>query len=293
MNGKIMQIGFIGLGKMGRGLAVNLIKHGHQLHVYDLVESAVDAIVEAGAIGGTNPHAVAQTAQVLFTSLPKPTDVEAALLGPEGGLAALPDGAIAVDVSTIDPSTARKLADAADAQGKHFLACPLGKSPIHAAEGTEPIFAGGRQEVFESIRHLLEQIGHPVYYLGDVEQATAFKLISNLIGMTNIAVLAEGLALGQAAGIDPELLQRLLGDTGADSYQLRTRGPMILENDYTSRFSVRLTVKDLRVAMEMAQMWRQPVGLASLASNIYQSTVDQGYGEEDSMAIYKWYASSQ
>ena len=282
-----MQVGFIGLGRMGSGLARNLLKAGYSLHVYDINTQAVASLVALGAQSASSATELAHVSDVLFTSLPLPQDVENVLLGEMGCLSALPVDGVMIDVSTIDLQTARRLTDAATQSGKHFLACPLGKGPAQAAEGTEPIFAGGEHAIFERCKPLLDAVGKPVYYLGDVEQSTAFKLISNLIGFANMAVLAEGITLGLKAGIEPQQLQTLLADTGADSYQLKLRGPFILNEDYAPRFSVALTAKDLRLAVAMARAWDIEPSLGAQASAIYQQALTQGLGNEDAAAIYK------
>ena len=162
-------------------------------------------------------------------------------------------GATYIDVSTIDPATARKLSDAAEAKGIHFLECPLGKTPAHAEKAEEPIFAGGKKAVYEKMLETLQIIGKPVYYLGDVEAACALKLISNLIGMTNLAVLTEGIRIGEKAGIEPKYLLELLNDTGAKSFQMDVRGPWIAGGDFKSRFGLDLALKDVRLGCEMAK----------------------------------------
>ncbi|WAH35184.1 NAD(P)-dependent oxidoreductase [Alicyclobacillus dauci] len=283
-----MKISFIGLGRMGSGLAKNLIRNGFGVHLYDIREEAITSITSA--IGGKQAHNVSEAvtdADVVFTSVPLPADLESLLLGDGGVMTYMKQGSTVIDVSTIDPLTARRLSDIAAVRGIQYLECPLGKGPKQAEEGTEPIFAGGRKEVFEQHRAMLEKIGTPVYYLGDVEQSTAFKIISNLIGMTNMAILAEGLRLGERAGIDARLLHGLLAETGADSYQLRLRGPWLLEEDYAPRFSINLTVKDLRLGVEMAKAWSHPAEFSKLALKYFEISQAEGYGEEDTNAVYK------
>jgi 3-hydroxyisobutyrate dehydrogenase len=281
-----MQVGFVGLGRMGSGLATNLVKAGYTLKVYDVNQKAMASLVQVGAQPTNSARELARTCDVLFTSLPLPRDVENMLIGESGCLSVLPERSTVIDVSTIDPQTASRIAEAFTRAGRSFLACPLGKGPAHAAEGTSPIFAGGQKEVFEQHRGLLEKIGQPVY-LGSVEQSTAFKLISNLIAMTNMAVLVEGLALGAKAGIDLKQLQELLMTTGADSFQLQLRGPLILSDDYTPRFSIDLAAKDLRLGVAMAREWDIPVQFSKTAHETYRRAQEQGLGSEDVAAIYK------
>ena len=211
--GNIMLFGFIGVGAMGGGLARNLIRAGKQVLVFDLNPEAVKRTLEAGSTGkGAAELKELAAADVVFTSLPLPQHLEETMLGEKGLLKAMKSGAVYIDVSTIDPQTARKLSDAADAEGVKFLECPLGKTPAQAETAEEPIFVGGDKKVYEEMKPILEIIGSPLYYLGEVEASCALKLISNLIGMTNVAVLAEGIRIGEKAGIEPKFLLQLLDD---------------------------------------------------------------------------------
>ena len=283
-----MLFGFIGVGAMGGGLARNLIRAGMQVLVYDLNPDAVQKTLAVGVSGKAADNlSDLEGADVIFTSLPLPQHLEETMLGENGLLASMKAGATYIDVSTIDPQTARKLSDAAEARGIHFLACPLGKTPAHADKAEEPIFAGGNKEVFESMKPTLEIIGSPVYYLDDVESACAVKLISNLIGMTNVAVLAEGLRIGEKAGIDKKLLLELLDDTGAKSMQLDLRGPWIAEGDFATRFAVDLTAKDLRLGCAMAKAWGNDAKTMQVALDYYNLASAEGFGKEDCNAVYK------
>lgn len=283
-----MLCGFIGVGRMGGGLARNLIRAGYEVLVYDLSPEAVQKTIAAGTTG----RAVGNVrelgaAQVVFTSLPLPADVEKVMLGEGGLLNDMAAGSAYVDVSTIDPAAARNLAEAAEARGIRFLECPLGKTPAHAEKAEEPIFVGGKREVYESLKGLLEKIGAPVVYLGDVEASAAFKLISNLIGMANLAVLAEGLRLGEKAGIEANLLLNLLMDTGAKSFQMEVRGPWIARGDFANRFGLDLALKDLRLGCAMAEAWGNDPRAIKAALGYLREASAKGFGQEDCNAIYK------
>jgi len=282
-----MVFGFIGLGKMGGGLARNLIRSGYAVKVYDLNSTAIEKCVALGGHAANSAFEAAQDVETLFTSLPMPADLKKLLLGDSGLYKVMKPGATIIDVSTIDPQTARQLADAAYESNLRFLACPLGKGPAQAEEGSEPIFAGGKKEVYEELMPVLQKIGNPVYYVGDVEQSTAFKLLSNLIGMTNLTVLGECLHIGEKAGIQPALLQELLKDTGADSFQLRVRGPWILNNDYAPRFDVNLALKDVRLGVEMANLLNCSSQFCQLAVEQYVKAQHENLGKEDCAAVYK------
>ena len=283
-----MQFGFIGVGQMGGGLARNLIRAKKSVWVFDLNPEAVKATLAAGTTGrAAEKIEELAVADVVFTSLPLPQHLESVMLGPQGFLGRMKSGSTYIDVSTIDPLTARKLSDAAEAGGIHFLECPLGKTPAHAEKAEEPIFAGGKKAAFEMMLDTLNIIGKPVYYLGDVEAACAVKLISNLIGMTNLAVMAEGIRIGEKAGIDPKYLLELLNDTGAKSFQMDVRGPWIAGGDFKSRFGLDLALKDVRLGCEMAKAWGNDARTMHVALDYLKAGSSAGYGKEDCNAMYK------
>jgi len=283
-----MQFGFIGVGQMGGGLARNLIRAKKNVLVFDLNPEAVKATLAAGTTGqATEKIEELAGADVVFTSLPLPQHLESVMLGSNGLLCRMKPGSTYIDVSTIDPLTARKLSDTAEARGIHFLECPLGKTPAQAEKAEEPIFAGGKKAAFEMMLDTLNIIGKPVYYLGDVEAACAVKLISNLIGMTNLAVMAEGIRIGEKAGIDPKYLLELLNDTGAKSFQMDVRGPWIAGGDFTSRFGLDLALKDVRLGCEMAKAWGNDAKTMQVALDYLKAGSSAGYGKEDCNAMYK------
>lgn len=283
-----MIYGFIGVGRMGGGLARNLIRAGKEVLVFDLNPEAVQKALAAGKTGkaAKNVRELAP-ADVVFTSLPLPADIEGVMLGKEGLLNFMKEGSAHIDVSTIDPQTARRLADAAQARGIHFLECPLGKTPAHAEKAEEPIFVGGKKEVYEKMKDTLRIIGSPVIYLGEVEASAAFKLISNLIGMTNLVVLAEGIRIGEKAGIGPQKLVELLNDTGGKSFQSEVRGPWIASGDFANRFGLDLALKDVRLGCAMADRWGNQAKTMMVALSYFREASAKGLGNEDCNAIYK------
>jgi 3-hydroxyisobutyrate dehydrogenase-like beta-hydroxyacid dehydrogenase len=273
---------------MGGGLARNLIRADKEVLVFDLNPDAVAQTLAAGKTGKAAEKVEAlAAADVVFTSLPLPQHLESVMLGAKGLLAAMKTGATYIDVSTIDPGTARKLSDAAAARGIDFLECPLGKTPAQAETAEEPIFAGGDQAVFEKMKPTLKIIGDPVYYMGTVEAACALKLISNMIGMTNLAVLAEGMRIGEKAGIAPDFLLELLADTGARSFQMDVRGPWLAAGDFKSRFGLDLALKDVRLGCEMADSWGNDARAMKVALDYLKKGSAEGFGKEDCNAIYK------
>jgi 3-hydroxyisobutyrate dehydrogenase-like beta-hydroxyacid dehydrogenase len=273
---------------MGGGLARNLIRAGKEVLVYDLSPEAVQKTISAAA-SGKAAKSVRDMAgsDVVFTSLPLPGDVEGVMLGKDGLLSLMKAGSTYIDVSTIDPKTARKLSDAADSRKVHFLECPLGKTPAHAEKGEEPIFVGGKKDVYERMKGVLEIVGKPVIYMGEVEASSAFKLISNLIGMTNLAVLSEGIRIAQKAGIETQMFLELLADTGGKSFQAEVRGPWIAKGDFANRFGLDLALKDVRLGCEMAEVWGNSAKAMKVALEYFREASAKGFGKEDCNAIFK------
>lgn len=282
-----MKYGYIGLGLMGGPLARNLIRAGKDVLVFDLSEEAIARTLEAGTTGKAAKSAdELANCDVVFTCLPLPKHLEETMLG-EGLLSKMKPGSVYIDVSTIDPKTARKLAIFSNSKNINYLACPLGKGPAQAEKAEQPVFVGGEKEVYEKMLDTLKIIGNPICYVGSVEQAYAFKLISNMISLTNLAVLAEGIRIGEKAGIDGKLLIELLSETGSDSFQLKVRGPWIVAGDFANRFGVNLALKDVRLGCEMVDGWNYDARFAKLAKKFYEQAQEAGFGNQDSNAIYK------
>lgn len=283
-----MEFGFIGLGNMGGGLARNLIRAGKSVLVFDLNPEAIEKTLAVGTTGKAAKEANELAAcDVVFTSLPLPAHIDKVMLSEDGLLNSMKKGSTYIDVSTIDPASARKVSDACEAKGVNFLECPLGKNPAAAEAAEEPIFVGGKKEAYEAMKEILEIVGDPIIYMGEVEASAAFKLISNMVGMTNVAVIAESIKLGEAAGIAPKLMADLLEDTGGKSFQSAIRAPWIAEGDFAARFGLDLALKDVRLGCEMADDMGMDPKIMKDALAYFRQASEAGFGEEDCNAVYK------
>lgn len=280
----IRTIAVIGVGKMGGGIARNLAKAGLTVQVFDLSADAVQACVADGARAAESAIACVEGADLVITSLPMPNHVRDAYteLAP-----LLASGTICMDVSTIDPVTARELADDLTARELRFIACPLGKGPAQAAAGELPLFVGGDAATLDELAEVFSIIGDQVYRLGTVEAACTFKLVSNLIGMTNLAVLAEGYLLCHRAGVDDEAFANALADTGGWSYQAQLRLPWMMQGDFAPRFPMTLGLKDVRLAVDIAAQWGLAVPVGAAGMSQLAAAVANGYQGEDVNAMLK------
>ena len=283
-----MSIGFVGVGLMGGPLARNLIRAGKEVLVFDLSVEAVKITLDAGTSGkAAGSLEDLAGADVVFTSLPMPQQVESVMLGDEGLLAKMKSGAVHIELSTIDPQTSLKCSEAAAAKGIGFLQCTLGKTPAHAEKAEEPLFIGGDKALYEQLADIWPIIGSPSYYMGGVEASCAVKLISNMVGMANLAVLAEGMRAGEKAAIEKNVLVELLQDTGARSFQMDVRRPWIAEGDFNNRFGLDLALKDVRLGCEMARAWGLDLKAMEAVLELYKHASSAGHGKEDCNAVFK------
>lgn len=279
-----MKIAAIGVGNMGGAVARNLARNGIVVTAFDLNAAAVDRCRDVGVIGVESAQEAARDADVVLTSLPTTALVESVATEVLGEMR---EHAILVDISTINPETARKVENAAKDSGKRFVSCALGKTPEHAEHGEIPLFVGGDKGVIEELKALLEIMGNEVFIFADAAGATGFKLISNLVGMSNLVVLTEGLALARALKIDDDLFSQALSSTGAVSFQSEVRLPWLLAEDWAARFTVDLAAKDVGLAVGAAESvgLKTPTAHAALAQLNEASA--RGFGSEDAIAVAK------
>lgn len=277
-------LGFIGAGNMGGAVARNLARRGWAVRVYDPDSSAARACAEAGASAATTLADAVQNATHIVTSLPTPEILRTTV---EESLAVAPRGTTIVDISTIDPDSATSLENHCNGRGSTFVAAPLGKGPAQAETGDIPLFVGGDPATLDALEELFADLGTETHRMGSVQAATTFKVISNLLGMTNLAVLAEGLAMARRAGIADDVFDAALTQTGAASYQQHVRMPWILDADWSPRFGVDLALKDMRLAIDAAWRWKIALPVGSAAINQYAAASSRGYGHEDVIAVVK------
>jgi len=278
------KIGFIGAGKMGGPVARRLATGEFDVRVFDTSPAATEDCVAVGATKALSATDAVADADVVLTSLPLPEHVSSVW---KDAATHLSPGAIAVDLSTIDPGTAGDTSAFLAGHGIPFVSCALGKTPMAAEQGAVPLFVGGPAEAVARLRLLFARIGNKVYDFGTPEAAVTFKLVSNLIGMTNVAVLAEGYLLARRAGIDPGTFSAALEDTGARSFQSETRLPWLVAGDYGARFATRLAAKDVRLAVEAAARWELPTPVAAQGLSQLLAACAHGHADEDAVAVAK------
>jgi len=201
-----MRVGFIGLGIMGKPMARNLIKAGHDLVVYDVAPLPVEELAASGAARGESARDVAARSEVTITMVPDGPEVEAAVLGPSGALEGAAPGSVLVDMSSISPLVAQKVGAACDARGVGFLDAPVSGGEPKAIDGTLAIMVGGRQETFDRVLPLFQAMGSSATLTGPVGAGNVTKLANQIMVAVNIAGMGEALVLATKAGLDPEVV---------------------------------------------------------------------------------------
>jgi 3-hydroxyisobutyrate dehydrogenase len=275
------KIGFIGLGAMGGPMAMNLIKEGYALTVYDITEDRMGAAVEKGAETAGSCKEVAGKSEVIITMLPSSPNVKEAVLGEGGVIEGVRPGAIVIDMSTIDPITTREIAEKLSGRGVKMLDAPVARGVPAAVGGTLAIFVGGEEETFEKCKAILSTMGKDVDYVGQTGAGEVVKIVNNLILAVNVCALSEGLVLGIKAGVKPDVLFRALSNGSADSFALQNHFKKFVFKGKLGKgvFPVEYIIKDLNLALRTAESEHVPQYFGALALQAYESAVAAGYGD--------------
>lgn len=283
-----MKLGFIGLGKMGKPMAQNLLKAGHEIIVYNRSMQAVDDLVTRGARAASSPAQVGKYAEVVFLCLPVGQDVIKTITGEEGLLATMVKGTLIIDHSTIGPAESRLMFAACQEKGIGFLDAPVSGGVKGAEDATLSIMVGGDRQDFAKAEVLLHTIGKNIAYLGPSGSGNVMKLVNNLlVGITN-AALAEAFVLAVKNGLDPRMAFDILSNSSGDSSMLRRNLPnFVLERNFKPAFTLDMLNKDMALAEEMAVNQGVRLFMGSLAHQIGREAAAIGLGNEDMAAVIK------
>jgi 2-hydroxy-3-oxopropionate reductase len=279
------QIGFVGLGIMGRPMSKNLLKAGYSVVVYDVASGPVADVVAAGATSAASGRELAAQSDIIITMVPDGPDVEAAVLGPNGILEGAKPGSVVVDMSSISPIVAQKVAAACEAKGVDFVDAPVSGGEPKAIDGTLAIMAGGKPEVFARVQPILQQLGSSVTLTGAVGAGNVTKLANQIMVACNIAAMSEALVLATKAGLDPEVVFNAVKGGLAGSTVLNAKAPMVISRNFKPGFRIRLHQKDLRNALLAAESLKVSLPLTSQVQNMLIALMNEGKGDLDHSAI--------
>ena len=279
-----MRVAFIGIGTMGSGMALNALKTGCEMTVHDLRKEAAEPHLAAGAKWADSPAEAARGADVVFTSLPKPNDVETVGLGENGLLDAMEKGAAWFDLSTNSPSTLRRVGAKFAEKGIHFLDAPVSGGPAGAQSGKLAIYIGGDSAIYDKHAKLLQAIGDQAMYVGELTAGTVAKLAHNCASFTLRMVVAEIFTLGVKAGVPPLALWHAIrqGATGRKRTFDMLADQFLVNKYEPPNFALELALKDMTLAMELAKEVDVPMHMADLAYADMNEAVKRGWGRLDS-----------
>lgn len=279
-----MKIGFIGLGTMGGSMAYNTIQGGHELVVHDIRREAATRHLEAGATWADTPRQVAEASDIVFTSLPGPTEVEAVVLGEDGLLLGMSAGKVYFDLSTNSPGMIRRIHQVASTQGIDVLDAPVSGGPRGARTRNLAIWVGGDREVYERCKPVLDAIGDKAYYVGPIGCGAIAKLVHNCTGYVVQCALAEVFTMGVKAGVEPLALWQAVR-RGAQGRRGTFEGlaeHLLPGNFDPPDFALRLARKDVDLAVAVGREYDVPMRLANLALQELTEAVNRGWGDRDS-----------
>ena len=280
------RIGFIGLGRMGRGMASNLQRKGFQLTVFDLQAAPMRALEDLGAKPAASVAELSRESDIVVTMLPGPPEVEAIVLGPEGVLANAPGSLLVMDMSTVDPNLTDRLAATLHEQGRAFVDAPVGRLASHADAGESLFMVGAEDADFGRVRPLLEALGTTIYHCGRPGSGTRTKLINNYLAIVSCQMNAEVLALTSGFGLDLETTLEVIHGTTATNGQLKINyATKVLEGDTEPGFAIDLAHKDLSLILAAANNVKVPTPIAAVARESLSLARSGGFGGKDFSAL--------
>ena len=278
-------IGFIGLGIMGRPMAKNLLKAGHQLVIHSRSRGPVDEIAAAGAKVARSPREVAAQSDVLITMLPNSPDVELVALGRDGIIEGARPGLVFVDMSTISPIVSKKIGEALAAKSVKMLDAPVSGGERGAVDGALSIMVGGDKAVFDAVLPIFQAMGKTITHLGPLGFGGFTKLANQIIVAVNLTALAEALTLAKKAGLDRELTLTALAGGLAGSKCLDQKKPNYVAETYNPGFKIDLHFKDLGLIMESARELGVPLPTTAVAQELFSALRVKGRGGLDHSGV--------
>ena len=280
-----MKIGFIGTGIMGRPMALNLIRAGHELFTWGRRFDTVEPLLVAGAMGKGTPAEVAASADITFTAVSGTSDVEQVILGERGLIHGAKPGSVIVDMSTISPASTRRIAAQLTDKGIDMLDAPVSGGQTGAAQGTLSIMVGGKAEVFARVLPLFETLGKNIVHVGDHGAGQVVKACNQIVVSLTFQGVAEAILLARKNGVDPMKMREALLGGYAGSKILEVHGLRMMKADYKPGFKVKLHNKDLGIVLDNAHENHVPLPGTGLVARQIAALMEAGDGELDSAAI--------
>ncbi len=283
------KLGFIGLGKMGLPLSRNLMEDGHEISGYDIDPERGALLEDAGGYPAESALEVAERSDIVFTMLLQPEHIEENTIGPKGVAAAGKKGLILIEMSTMHPTWSAGLAEKLAAQGVDMVDAPVSGTVPHVESRTLAYMVGGKKEVFNRILPVIKPLAKAVDYTGPSGSACAMKLVTNLIVNAGVALLSEGLLLGERSGLSKELMLKCLSSNAAASHVLDLKGEKMMDRDFTPHASVGIYVKDLGLCVEVAKDHGFDIPMTAAGLEMFRRAERAGWKEDDCARVIDVY----
>lgn len=284
-----MNVGFIGLGIMGRPMAKNLIKAGYNVYCYDVVEANVRDVADAGGIACQSVAQVCASCEQVITMLPNSPHVKSVVCDKDGILDSARPGTLLIDMSSIAPGVSKELSALLAAKGIHMMDAPVSGGEPKAVDGSLAIMVGGEEADFERALPLFRVMGATYSLIGGIGSGNTCKLANQVIVALNIAALSEGLMLAKMAGTDPEKVFEGIRGGLAGSTVMNAKAPMMLAGNFKPGFRIDLHIKDLNNALETGEKFHAPLPMTEQVQKILRQLSSEGDGSSDHSAIAKYY----
>jgi 3-hydroxyisobutyrate dehydrogenase len=281
------RVGFVGLGIMGKSMALNLVKAGFNVRVWNRTSERMADLVTAGAKSSEIPAELAAQCDVMVVCVSDTPDVKAVILGENGLMHGAQPGSLIIDMSTISPQATQEIATQLMQKGVHMLDAPISGGSEGAARGTLSIMVGGEGEQVERAMPYFQAMGNRITHVGGTSAGQMVKLVNQVLVVGNALAMSEALMFAQAGGLDLQKTLDAVSGGAAGSWMLSNRGPQILERDWRPGFTIDLQQKDLRLVLEAADQLGTPVIGTSLVFNLYRTLQAQGLGSEGNHALIK------
>jgi 3-hydroxyisobutyrate dehydrogenase-like beta-hydroxyacid dehydrogenase len=280
-------VGFIGLGNMGRPMALNLVKRGFSLVVHDIDRAKGEALRANGARVADSPERVAAATTRTICMVETTAQAESVIAGEHGIIRSAGAGHIVACMSTIDPFAARRLAETLAARGIAMVDAPVSGGTTRAESGELSIIVGGATKTFEACRDLFTAMGTKIFHVGDVGQGLAMKLVNNMLIQVNRVAVAEALVMGVKAGLDPHTIYDVVRVSTGNSWAFESGVPKILARDFTPGGTIDITYKDQELETAFAKQLGVPLLLANVTQQVYQMARAAGLNKQDGLSVIK------
>jgi 3-hydroxyisobutyrate dehydrogenase len=286
---KNKRIGFIGTGVMGKSIAGHFLRAGYPLVVYSRTKEKAQSLIEQGAIWAETPKEVAEKANIIFTMVGYPTDVEEVYFGEKGLIENAKKNTYLIDMTTSTPTLAEKIHHAAAAKGLHALDAPVSGGDVGAREGRLSIMVGGDFVDYKAIEPILKIVGTNVVYHGEAGSGQHAKMCNQITIASGMIGVCEALAYAKKAGLDPDKVLKSISSGAAGSWSLSNLGPRMVRGDFEPGFYIKHFIKDMNIALEEAKaMGLETPGL-ELAKSLYESVAGQGEENSGTQALFKYW----